>query len=39
MAVKKDNIGEIYSVLIIGVVLLAFFAGYIARGKQTENTK
>jgi hypothetical protein len=39
MTQGKDNIGEIYALLLLGVVILAFGAGYVAGSQKTDKNK
>jgi hypothetical protein len=36
MTGKKDNIGDVYSLLLFGIILIAFLGGYFA-GSQKEK--
>jgi hypothetical protein len=34
---SKDRLNEVYSLILIGVVLIVFFAGYIAGSQKTDK--
>jgi hypothetical protein len=37
MAAAKDNLGDKYALLLLGIVLLAFIGGYIAGHQKVET--